>query len=156
MIAFLINVFGSSLLPKITKGAFLWSISGFAIICITLLATASPNYNSPTFVFRTFINSTGWPDGISWLLGLLQAGLSLTGFDAVAHMIEEIENPAVEGPKIMIACVLVGVFTGFIFLMILLFVGGSSEGMISAAEGPLLRVFWVATQNRAGAICLLV
>lgn len=30
---------------------------------------------------------SGWPGGIGWLLGLLQAGLGLTGFDAVAHMI---------------------------------------------------------------------
>ncbi|KAL9003093.1 MAG: hypothetical protein Q9188_004013 [Gyalolechia gomerana] len=28
------------------------------------------------------------PDGIAWLLGLLQAGLGLTAYDAVAHMIE--------------------------------------------------------------------
>jgi len=29
-------------------------------------------------------------DGVSWLLGLLQGGLGLTGYDAVAHMIEEL------------------------------------------------------------------
>lgn len=28
-------------------------------------------------------------DGLAWLLGLLQGGFGLTGFDAVAHMIEE-------------------------------------------------------------------
>jgi hypothetical protein len=28
-------------------------------------------------------------DGLAWLLGLLQGGLGLTGYDAVAHMIEE-------------------------------------------------------------------
>jgi hypothetical protein len=31
--------------------------------------------------------------------GLLQGSLGLTGFDAVAHMIEEIPNPTIEGPK---------------------------------------------------------
>lgn len=156
IIAFLINAFWTSLLPIVTKGAFFWSIAGFTVICITLLATASPNYNSGDLVFRTFINETGWPDGISWLLGLLQAGLGLTGFDAVAHMIEEIPNPAVEGPKIMIGCVGIGVFTGFLFLMILLFVGGSVEDMISAGEGPLLRIFYVATGSKVGSVCLLV
>ncbi|RAL58596.1 hypothetical protein DID88_003956 [Monilinia fructigena] len=40
--------------------------------------------------------ASGWPDGVAWLLGLLQAGLGLTGFDAVAHMIEEIPNPGVQ------------------------------------------------------------
>jgi len=143
-------------LPLVTKSAFIWSILGFVIISITLLACASPNYSSSKFVFTEFINETGWPDGIAWLLGLLQAGLGLTGFDAVAHMIEEIPNPAVEGPKIMLACVAIGVFTGFIFLMVLLFVAGNVDDVISSAAGPLLQIFYTATGSKAGAICLLI
>lgn len=72
-------------LPLVTRGAFIWSIIGFVVISITVLACSSPNYSTPEFVFTEFLNSTGWPDGIAWLLGLLQAGLGLTGFDAVAH-----------------------------------------------------------------------
>jgi hypothetical protein len=45
---------------------------------------ASPDYQSGEFVYRDFINETGWPDGIAWLLGLLPGGLGLTAFDAVA------------------------------------------------------------------------
>jgi choline transport protein len=55
------------------------------VISITVLACASPEYSSAEFVFTEFLNETGWPDGVGWLLGLLQAGLGLTGFDAVAH-----------------------------------------------------------------------
>jgi choline transport protein len=122
LFAFLMNAFGALILPMFTKAAFIWSIAGFAIICITLLACASPDYQSASFVYRDFINQTGWPDGLAWLLGLLQGGLGLTGFDAVAHMIEEIPDPSREGPKIMIYCVCIGLFTGFIFLSVLLFV----------------------------------
>lgn len=78
--AFLVNAFCNHLLPHINKAAVLWSISGFVIISITVLACASPNYNSGDFVFRGFDNETGWPDGIAWLLGLLQGGLGLTGY----------------------------------------------------------------------------
>jgi choline transport protein len=94
VIAFLINAFGTVLLPLVTKSAFIWSIGGFTIICITLLACSSPNYNSGEKVFSEFQNETGWPDGIAWLLGLLQGGLGLTGFDAVAHMIGLFEQVA--------------------------------------------------------------
>lgn len=83
--AFLINAFFTRLLPLITRSAFIWSILGFVVISITVLSCASPNYSSASFVFTDFINETGWPDGVAWLLGLLQAGLGLTGFDAVAH-----------------------------------------------------------------------
>lgn len=83
--AFLINAYMTRLLPLITKSAFIWSILGFVVISITLLATADDGYSSAEFVFTEFINTTGWPDGVAWMLGLLQGGLGLTGFDAVAH-----------------------------------------------------------------------
>jgi choline transport protein len=159
IVSFLVNAFLTGLLPLITKSAFIWSITGFAIICITVLATASPHYSSATFVFTEFRNDTGWPDGIAWLLGLLQAGLGLTGFDAVAHMIEEIPNAAVEGPKIMIACVGIGIGTGFIFLMIMLFVAGDMDGpngVLTSTAGPLLQILYNATGSKAGATCLLM
>lgn len=74
----------------------MWSITGFVVICITVLACASPDYNSGDLVYRTFLNETGWPDGIAWMLGLLQGTLGLTGYDATAHMVEEIPNAVVE------------------------------------------------------------
>lgn len=155
--AFCVNAFMNSLLPTVNKAAITWSILGFIVISITVLGCASPNYASAHFVFADFINETGWPDGIAWLLGLLQGGLGLTGYDAVAHMIEEIPNASVEGPKIMIYCVCIGTFTGFVFLVVLLFVsGGNSEEIIGSAAGPLLQILYNATQNRAGAVCLLM
>ncbi|KAI2742485.1 hypothetical protein DTO013E5_3587 [Penicillium roqueforti] len=156
IVAFLVNAFMNNIMPYVTKAAFIWSLSGFAIICITVLSCASPNYNSGEFVFTDFINETGWPDGIAWLLGLLQGGLGVTGFDGVAHMIEEIPNPSVEGPKIMIACVVIGTVTGAIFLIVLLFVAGDINEVIDSAATPLLAILKNATSSNAGAICLLI
>ncbi|KAG9642154.1 amino acid transporter, partial [Aureobasidium melanogenum] len=116
----------------------------------------SPNYSSASFVFGDFINTTGWPDGLAWLLGLLQGGFGLTGFDAVAHMIEEIPNPRKTGPFVMITCVAIGTFTGFIFLMCLLFVAGDINQVIDSGAGPLLQILYNATSSHAGAICLLM
>ncbi|KAJ5397165.1 hypothetical protein N7509_005278 [Penicillium cosmopolitanum] len=153
---FCINALANSLLPYFNKAAFTWSLGGFTIICITVLSCSSPDFNNADFVFRKFINETGWPDGIAWLLGLLQGGLGVTGFDGVAHMIEEIPNPSVEGPKIMIACVAIGTVTGFIFLMVLLFVAGDIDTIIKSSAGPLLAILKNATKSNAGAICLLI
>jgi len=71
-------------------------------------------------------------------------------------MIEEIPNPSVEGPKIMIACVGIGTVTGTIFLVVLLFVAGNINDIIESSAGPLLAILYNATQNHAGAICLLM
>ena len=154
--AMLLNAFGNSILPYVNQAAIFWSISGFVIICITVLACATPDYNTGDTVFRLFLNETGWPDGVAWLLGLLQGGLGLTGYDATAHMIEEIPNAAVEGPKIMIYCVAIGTFTGFVFLMCLLFVAGPFEKVIKSPAGPLGQILFNATNSKAGTVCLLI
>ena len=87
---------------------------------------------------------------------LLQGGFGLIGYDAVAHLIEEIPGAAIVGPKIMVACVGIGVSTGFIFLVILLFVAGDIDGVISSTAGPLLQILYNATGSKAGAVCLLI
>ena len=74
----------------------------------------------------------------------------------VAHMIEEIPDPSVEGPKIMIYCVAIGVFTGFVFLSVLLFVLKDVDNVISSPAGSVLQIFYDATNNPAGSICLLM
>lgn len=102
MVGFLVNAFMTRLLPKVNQVTFIWSISGFAIISIVVLACASPDFQPGSYVFGNFVNTTGWPDGFAWLLGLLQGALATTAFDAVAHCIEEMPNPTVEGPKLMI------------------------------------------------------
>ncbi|GKZ78495.1 hypothetical protein AnigIFM56816_002167 [Aspergillus niger] len=156
LLAFVINAFMNSVLPIIYRGAFTWSIGGFVLICITVLACASPDYNSAYFVFCDFVNQTGWPDGVAWLLGLLQGGLGVTAFDAVAHMIEEIPQPSIKGPKIMVVCVGIGTFTGAVFLIVLLFVAGNMDEVVNSSAGPLLEILIHATNNRVGGICLLI
>ena len=72
-------------------------------------------------------------------------------------MIEEIPNPSKEGPKIMVYTVLVGLSTGFVFLMVLLFVAGPDvEGVVSSSAGPVLQIFFNATNSLAGSACLLM
>ncbi|PMB73967.1 putative amino-acid permease C15C4.04c [Beauveria bassiana] len=133
LIAFLLNAFMNSVLPRIYKGALFWSLGGFAVVSITALACASPNYNSGKFVFTEFINATGWPDGVAWLLG-----------------------PSKRGPRIMVGCIGIGISTGSIFLVVLLFVAGDIQQVIESSAGPLLQILINATKSTAGAICLLM
>ncbi|PLB41056.1 amino acid permease [Aspergillus candidus] len=156
LLAFVINAFMNSILPIIYRGALTWSLGGFVLVSITLLACASPDYNSAYFVFCEFVNNTGWPDGVAWMLGLLQGGLGVTAFDAVVHMIEEIPQPSIRGPKIMVGCVGIGTFTGSVFLIVLLFVAGNIKDVIDSEAGPLLQILLHATKNTAGGICLLM
>lgn len=156
--ALLINALANRLLAVFTKAAFFWSLAGFVVISITVLACASPDhhYQSGGFVYGGFVNRTGWPDGLAWMLGLLQGAFALTGFDATVHMIEEIPQPQKEGPRIMLMCIGIGMFTGFVFLSCLLFVLRDLDNTIGSTAGPLLRILYDATGNRAGATCLYI
>lgn len=88
--ACVINIFGLRLLPLINKTAIFWLVStspftrsradqddrsmiGAVVIIITVLATASPNFQSGSFVFGSYINESGWNNGVAWILGLLQS-----------------------------------------------------------------------------------
>ncbi|KAH8431477.1 uncharacterized protein LDX57_009140 [Aspergillus melleus] len=71
-------------------------------------------------------------------------------------MIEEVPQPSIRGPKIMVSCVGIGTFTGAVFLIVLLFVAGDIDEVINSSAGPLLQIFLHATKNTAGAICLLM
>ena len=75
IVNFSINAFLNSLLPLIGKSALYFSLTGLAIITITVLSTASPNFQTASFVFGGVINETGWPTGFAWTLGLLQGTL---------------------------------------------------------------------------------
>ena len=81
LIAFLINAYLTRLLPLVTQGALYWSIAGWVVVAITILSCSSPNYQTADVVYGQFINETGWPDGLAWLLGLLQGAFGLTAFD---------------------------------------------------------------------------
>ena len=71
-------------------------------------------------------------------------------------MVEEIPNASIEAPKIMIYCILIGMFTGFIFLTCLLFVAGPIDKVISSSAGPIAAIIYNATGSKAGTVCLLI
>ena len=73
-------------------------------------------------------------------------------------MIEEIPDPQRQGPKIMLYCIGIGMFTGFIFLSALLFCVKDIQAVLDAAEttGPVLTIFMDALNNKAGGTCLLI
>lgn len=81
IISFILNGFANHHLHIFNRATGIWSIAGFILICIVALACASPNFNSAHTVFALFANQTGWPDGLAFLLGLLQGGFALTAYD---------------------------------------------------------------------------
>ncbi|KAF5562069.1 HNM1-choline permease [Fusarium phyllophilum] len=150
-----LNIFGYPILNRWNEGALYWSLISVVVISIVLLAT-SPKTDAE-FVFTNFSNTTGWSDGTAWMLGLLQSALSFIGWDAVAHMTEEMPNPSKDAPQAMVAAVLVGGVTGIFFIIVMLFCFVDLDLLLaSPTQSPLTEMILQATNSRAAATVLTV
>ncbi|PFH57108.1 hypothetical protein XA68_15500 [Ophiocordyceps unilateralis] len=156
LFALAVNALGARLLPYVTNAALYWAIGGLVVTAITIVSCTAPNFQSGSFVYGSFINDVGWPDGVAWMLGLLQGSFALTGYDATAHMIEEMPDPQRHGPRVMLYAVLIGVVTGFFFVSCLLFCVQDVQQVVNAPYGPLLQIYVDATKSVAGSVCLVV
>ncbi|EGU81774.1 hypothetical protein FOXB_07729 [Fusarium oxysporum f. sp. conglutinans Fo5176] len=150
-----LNIFAYPILNRWNEGALYWSLLSVIVISIVLLAT-SPKTDAE-FVFTNFSNTTGWSDGTAWMLGLLQSALSFIGWDAVAHMTEEMPRPSKDAPQAMVAAVLVGGTTGIFFIIVMLFCFVDLDLLLaSPTQSPLTEMILQATNSRAAATVLTV
>ncbi|TXT15586.1 hypothetical protein VHUM_00089 [Vanrija humicola] len=148
--AYLLNTFCVRALPFMDNFAGFWSMGGIVVVAVVILACSSGKFNDPKDVFATFTNETGWPNGVAFLLGLLQSTFGLTAFDAVTHMIEEMPKPSINAPKVMVVAVLLGSVTAWVFMVCILFAIRDFDAVLSAATGPILQIYYQVTANRIG------
>ncbi|KAI0205836.1 choline transport protein [Astrocystis sublimbata] len=147
------NIYGNKILGRWNDAALYWSILAVVVISIVLLATSDKN--DARFVFTDFKNETGWPDGLSWILGLLQSALSLIGFDAALHLTEEMPNPTVDAPRAILYAIGVGGVTGVAFILVILFCITDPETVLSTKTNmPITELIFQATGNRVAATIL--
>ncbi|KAJ3473317.1 hypothetical protein NLG97_g10378 [Lecanicillium saksenae] len=145
-----INIWGNSLLGKWNTGALYWSIAGVIITSVVLLAKSAKT--DAEYVFTNFNNETNWPDGIAWILGLLQSALSLTAFDVVLHMTEEMPNPRRDAPRALLYAIAVGGVTGLLFTLVILFCLADPASILTAPGNmPIVAMVLQATKSRAAA-----
>lgn len=77
------------------------------------------------------------------------------GWDAVSHMVEELPNPSMNAPRVMVLAVVMGAGTAWLFLMVILFVIKDVEAVVGSIN-PLLEIYSQATQSHVGATCLCI
>jgi choline transport protein len=85
-------MFGNKLIPALNKFSLFYLQIGWIVILITVVACA-PKHRDAEFVFRTWINTTGWENNaICFITGLVNPLYSLGGLDGVTHITEEMPN----------------------------------------------------------------
>lgn len=97
----------------------LFFVFAFALL-ISVGIKSDLSFQPGGFVFGTWINSSGWPSGVTWFTGLIQSAYGMVGFDACIHMIEELPDANRTGPRVIWLSVLVGAITGWLFMAVCL------------------------------------
>ena len=133
-----LNIFGVRIVALLNDVSVWWHIAGVILIsggviiaALTLQQFGAPHFT--THVNATPINSvgalfsadgkynaTGFPTWYAFLLGLLLAQYTYTGYDASAHMTEETVDAARRAPWGVVMSVVVSAVAGYLLLMGLL------------------------------------
>jgi amino acid permease (GABA permease) len=154
----LLNTFGIRLVALLNDISVWWHIIGVVII-VGVLLIVPKHHQSVSFIFTHFNNGTGasFPGNIVYvfLIGLLLAQYTFTGYDASAHMTEETKNAATAGPRGIVLSIVVSLVVGWILL-----IGVTSAIQNYAAEStavvPAAQIFIDAAGGATGQFLLLI
>ncbi|ETI19532.1 hypothetical protein G647_09366 [Cladophialophora carrionii CBS 160.54] len=127
------NLFLLKKAPWTHNIGFALTLSMFLFALITLLARSSPKASSK-FVWATFINYTGWPDGVCFIIGLSTSCFMYIGLDASMHIAEECNEPHRTVPWAMITAVLIGCTTAFAYTVAQLYALTDIEAIMTTTE----------------------
>jgi amino acid transporter len=119
----LLNTFGIRLVSLLNNVSVYWHLVGVAVIVIILYwAPTSHSHQTVSFLF----GSEGWNafkgmSGFSipfyvFLIGLLNAQYTFTGYDASAHVSEETIAAQISAPKGIVNSIWISMVAGFILL----------------------------------------
>lgn len=117
----LLNAFGVDLVQMLSSVSAWWHLVGVAVI-VAVLAFVPDRHQEASWVFTHFENNTGWTNAAYvFLIGLLMAQYTFTGYDASAHVAEETRNASVAAPKGIVSSVVVSLFAGWALLLAVTF-----------------------------------
>jgi amino acid permease (GABA permease) len=113
----LLNTFGVDLVKLLSNVSAWWHIAGVALI-VGILWIVPDQHQSLEWTFTEYVNETGFENSIYvFLVGLLMAQYTYTGYDASAHVAEETKGAATEAPKGIVRSVWVSILAGWILLV---------------------------------------
>ncbi|KAI7634664.1 amino acid permease [Hortaea werneckii] len=155
MITALVVLYGNKLIPSLNRFSLFYLQIGYFTVMVTVAACA-PKHQSSEFVFRTWINTTGWENQvICFITGLVNPLYSLGGLDGVSHITEEMPNPSKNAPLAIAITLSIAFVTGITYLITLMFsVQDWTALSNSNTQLPLAELFRQATSNAGGAFAL--
>jgi amino acid permease (GABA permease) len=153
-----LNTFGVRLVAFLSDVSAWWHVLGVLVIAVVLFFV--PSHHAPlSFIFTKFENQStlGVPIYV-FMVGLLMAQYTFTGYDASAHMSEETHNADLAAPRGIISSIAVSLVAGWILILAITSVIPTNSAVYAAtAANPAAPVaIWTAALSRVGAELLLL
>ncbi|KAB2574702.1 Amino acid/polyamine transporter I [Lasiodiplodia theobromae] len=151
-----IVLFGNKIIPALNKFSLFYLQVAWFVLMVTVAACA-PRHNDATFVFRTWVNNTGWQNNvICFITGLVNPLYSLGGLDGITHITEEMPNPSRNAPLALLITLTIAFVTGLTYLITLMFSVQDYAALADTSTGlPLAELFRQATNSTGGAFALI-
>ncbi|KAG6023459.1 hypothetical protein E4U19_004352 [Claviceps sp. Clav32 group G5] len=152
-----VSALGNKWLPWLDTAAIFWTFAAVIAIMVCVLAIAAEGRHSAEWVFTHFENNSGWPDGWSFMVGLLHAAYATSSTGMIISMCEEVRHPATQVPKAMVVTILINTIAGLLFLVPLCFVLPDIKMLVALASAqPVPPILKSAIGNSGGAFGLLI
>lgn len=152
----LLNIFGVRIVAFLNDLSVWWHIVGVlliggGVVVAALVVPHQATLNSAGTLFSVGqqYNATGFPTWYAFLLGLLLAQYTYTGYDASAHMTEETIGAETRAPWGVVMSVVISAFAGYIVLMGLL--AAAPDITAKGAAGAINPVLYIL-EYRLGTI----
>jgi amino acid transporter len=153
----LINHFGIRLVAWLNDFSVTVHIVGVVVIVGALLLFA-PKQPASFFFARMTSNPEGWPYWWAFIIGLLQAMWTFTGYDASASVSEETVDPRRRAPWGMVMAVVVSGVFGYLLLLALTLSIASLPAVLEATDAngnrlpAVIAILVGALGERAGSL----
>ncbi|KAG6083628.1 hypothetical protein E4U15_001900 [Claviceps sp. LM218 group G6] len=152
-----VSALGNKWLPWLDTAAIFWTFAAVIAIMVCVLAIAAEGRRNAEWVFTHFENNSGWPDGWSFMVGLLHAAYATSSTGMIISMCEEVRHPATQVPKAMVVTILINTIAGLLFLVPLCFVLPDIKMLVALASAqPVPPILKSAIGNSGGAFGLLI
>ena len=132
----------------------------FSLLCfftfwIACLAMASPKAPADE-VWTLFVNEgTGWPNGVVFLVGIVNPNFGFVGIDGAVHLAEDAINAATAVPWALVAGVGIGFLTAFPFVVAMFYCINDVNAILESPI-PIFGIFEQALSSPKGATAMTV
>ncbi len=147
----LINHFGIRLVSWLNDFSVTVHIIGVIVIVGALMLFA-PKQPASFFFARITSNENGWSYWWAFIIGLLQAMWTFTGYDASASVSEETVDPRRRAPWGMVMAVVVSSVVGYLLLIALTLSIKDIPSVLNATVPPVVAILVAALGERAGSL----